>query len=580
MLCLQCGKEVGEGAKFCPHCGAVTAASAPGPEPAPGQGGGPEGPVYRYGTPQKAPGPGGDPWDAPAPGEKKGGKKGLLIGGAIAAVAVVAALAVALSGLFSSPKGQVEKAAAKTLSAYADAGKGMGLPNLAELGRSGSVSQSFRVELNSVSSELTGYDLSALGGLGVSVSGDCDREGRRLGGELAVFWGENEIASVQMAADDNVLSFASPQFTKGDAYGVDTETLGADLARLGVEDDRIPVEDIGFNLFDLVEQGVSGGQDEDAKQAAREAGKRLAQAVEVEKNGRKEITVNGKSVNAAGYRVVIPQEAMEEYMDAMEDIVKLADGQEGMRQLLQAIGLGEDVIDEITSEAAAETSYDEVFDALGQMFQAMGDLELDVYLDGGYVCAVEYAKEVDGETLEIGLYLGGGGRYVDDLSLRIAAGGGELLVESSGSHGGKGGVFTDRTVFRVRSGGSTAFRVSSDFRYEPKALSGNFGWKLNVNNAASVEMSGQLTAGKDSVNLRLDDVRLRAAGMEVCSLAVDYSAGPCRDVAVSLPAPALLGDMDEGDLLELYYTVEENAQEWGYDMIGLIPEDLLWAFYG
>lgn len=579
MLCLQCGKEIGEGAKFCPHCGAVIAASAPGPEPAPSQDGGTAGPAYRYGTPQKAPRPGGDPWDASAPGEKKGGKKGLIIGGAIAAVAVVAALAVALSGLFSSPKGQVEKAVAKTLSVYTDTGKGMGLPNMAEVSRSGSVSQSFRVELNSVSSELTGYDLSALGGLGVSVSGDCDREGRRLGGELAVFWGENEIASVQMAADDNVFSFASPQFTKGDAYGVDTETLGAELARLGVEDERIPVEDIGFNLFDLMEQSVSGGQDEDAKQAAGKAGKRLAQAVEVEKNGRKEITVNGKSVNAAAYRVVVPQEAMEEYMDAVEDIVKLADGQESMRQLLRAIGLGEDVIDEITSDAVGG-SYDEVFDALGQMFQAMGDLELDVYLDGGYVCAVEYAKEVDGETLEIGLYLGGGERYVDDLSLRIAANGGELLVESSGSHGGKDGVFTDRTVFRVRSGGSTAFRVSSDFRYEPKALSGNFGWKLNVNNAASVEMNGQLTAGKDSVNLRLDDVVLRAAGMKICSLAVDYSVNPCRDVEVSLPAPALLGDMDEGDLLELYYTVEENAQEWEYDMIDLIPEDLLWAFYG
>lgn len=577
MRCVQCGKEIGEGAKFCPYCGAVTAAPAPGPGEAPAApDGGPEASGYRYGMAQGSP----DPWDAPAPEKKKGGKKGLIIGGAVAAVAVIAAAAVALSGLFASPKGQVEKAAAKTLSAYADAGKGMGLPSLAELSRSGSVSQSFRMELNSVSSELTGgYDLSALGGLGVSVSGDCDREGRRLGGELAAFWGENEIASVQMAADDNIVSFASPQFTKGEAYGVDTETLGADLARLGVEDERIPVEDIGFNLFDLMEEQISGGQDEDAKQAAGEAGKRLAQAVEVEKNGRKEITVNGKSVNAAAYRVTVPQQAMEDYLDALEAAMALTGSQESVRQLLRGFGLGEDVIDEITADAAVGDPYGQLFDTLHEMLQAMGDLELDVYLDGGYVCAVEYAKEKDGRTLEFGLYLGGGERYVDDLSLRLAIDGEELLVESSGDHGGADGVFTDHTVFRTLPGGDS-LRVTSDFRYEPKALSGNYGWKLDVNNAASVEMSGQLTAGKDSINLRLDDVGLRAAGMEICSLAVDYSAGPCREVAVSLPAPALLGGMDEGDLLELYYTVEENAQEWGYDMIGLIPEDLLWAFYG
>lgn len=576
MLCLQCGKEIGEGAKFCPHCGAVTAASAPGPAPTPDSAGGAAPYTYAYGA---APS---DPSAPPTPPEDGGkrGKKGLLIGGAIAAVAVVVALIVALSGLFSSPKGQVEKAIVKTLAAYADAGKGMGLPNMAELTRSGSASQRFRVELNSINSELTGgYDLSALGGLGLSLSSDCDRQGRRLGGELAAFWGENEIVSLQMQVADNVLSFASPQLTKGDAYGMDTETLGADLVRLGVEDESFPVEKIGFNLFDLADETVSDQQNEEIEQALEEAGKELADGVKVEKDGKKSIEVNGNSVNAAAYRVTIPQEAMETYLDAVGEAMKLVDSQEQSRRILRGIGLDDGTIEDILPDMSGMNPYGEVFDALEEMLQAMGDVELDVYLDGGYVCAVEYFKEKDGRTLEIGLYLGGGDRYVDDFSLRIAVDGEELLVESNGDHGGKDGAFTDRTVLRVRSGGSTALRVSSDFRYEPKALSGNFEWTLNMDNAASVEMSGQLAPGKDSIDLRLDDVILRAAGIRLCSLAVDYSVGPCRTVEVSLPAPKLLGDMDLYDLEDLYYDIEDNAQEWVYDLMAMIPSDLLWAFF-
>lgn len=575
MLCLHCGKEISDGAKFCPYCGGITAAAAPGPEPAPSQGGTQETPGYSYGKPQG----GQEAWDAAPPDGKKGGKKGLIIGGAAAAVAVAALLAVFLSGLFSSPKGKVEKAVAKTCAAYADAGRRMELPDMAELTRKGSVSQRLRMELNSVNSDLTGYDLSALNGLGVSVSSDCDREGRRMGGELAAFWGENELLCFQVGVDDNVLSIASPQLTQQSAYGVDTETLGADLARLGVEDENIDVSSIGFNLFELMEQSASTGQtNEELERTMKEAAIRLAEAVQVEKAGKKEVDVNGKRVNAGAYLVTIPQQALEDYMDAVEEAMELVDSQESVKRMLRAIGLDEDTIEGIMPYAGG-TSYDEVFDALEQMLEAAGDVELDVYLDGGYVCAVEYSKQQNGSTLEIGLYLGGGDSYVDKLSFRVTVDTEELLVESSGNHGGRDGVFTDKTTLRLRFGGSTAMRIISDFRYEPKALSGNFGWNLNVNNTVSAEMSGQLSVEKDSFDLQLDDVTVWAAGVKLCSLAVDCSAGPCRSIAVSLPAPELLGEMDEGDLMDLYYDVEYNSQQWIYHMMELIPEDLLYALW-
>ena len=587
MFCVQCGKEISDTAEFCPHCGAVIAAAAPkaeaAPDPAPTTESAAGSYIYSYGaSPSYSAGAGGSaPVSPPTPPEdtEKRGKKGLFIGGAVAAVAVVAAVVFMLvSGVFSSPKGKVEAAFAKTMAAYSKAGEGMGLPNMAELTQSKSVSQSFSMELSSINSGLVGYDLSSLQGLGLRISTDYDQKGRTLGGELAAFWGDNEIASFLMAVNDNVLSFTSPQFTGGDAYGLDTETLGADLVRLGMEDEYIDVSSIGFNLFDLAEETVSGQQPEEMEQELKEAAKKLADAMKVEKGGKKTIEVNGNSVDAAAYLVIIPQEAMEDYIDALSDAMALVDSQEQSRKFLRGIGLDEDIIGDILPDMSGMDPYGEVFDALKQALQEMGDLELEVYLDDGYVCAVEYSKEQNGSRVEFGLYLGGGDNYVDDFSFRIAVDGDEVLIESTGSHGGKDGVFTDATTLRARSGGSTLFRISSNYSYEPKAKADNFEWRLNLNNMASVKMAGQLTTGKDSLDLQ-GDVSLTTVGMEICSLSVDYSVGPFDGVAAFLPDSTLLGDMDLYDLMDLYYDIEYYAQEWVYDMMALIPEDLLWAFY-
>lgn len=584
MLCSQCGKEIGDGAKFCPHCGAAAAAPTSGPAATPESGAGTGSYTYAYGSStSNSAGVGSAPASPPSPPEDTGkrGKKGFIIGGAVAAVAVVAVLLVVLvSNLFTSPKGQVEKAIAKSLSAYASAGEKIDLPDMAELTQDKSVSQSFSMELNSINSGLVGYDLSSLQGLGLRLSGGYDQKGRRADGELAAFWGDNEIASFVMAVDDNVLSFASPQFTGGEAYGLDTETLGADLARLGVEDEDIDVSSISFNLFDLAEQTAPSQQSEEMERELAKAAARLGGAIEVEKAGKKTIEVNGASVNAAAYLVTIPEEAMEEYADALSDAMAQMDSQEQSRKLLRAIGLDEDTINSMMPDMTGIDAYGEVFDALKEMLRAMGDLELEVYLDGGYVCAVEYSKEQNGSRLELGLYLGGGDSYVDDFSLRIAVDNEEVLMESTGNHSGKGGEFTDETTLRVRSGGSTLFRISSDLSYRPDGGADNFEWRLNMNNAASLKMAGRLSTGKCSMVFQLDDVTLTAAGMEICSLSVDYEVGPYRNGAeASLAGPTLLGGMELDELDELYYEIEYYAQEWLYDVMALIPEDLLWAFY-
>lgn len=560
MFCFKCGKEIANGSKFCPYCGAVTSGGSAftGSGQAAGSAG------------TAVPGPSGL-----EQGGKKGSGKGVVIGVAAAAVVVIAAVVLALSGLFSSPKGQVEKALVKSAAAYADAGKSVGLPDLSELAKNRSMTQRWSVELNSINRDLTGYDLSSLKGLGVRLTSDVDQKGRKMDFEAAAYWDGEDIATVQLLADGARISAASPEFTKGQFYGVNTETLGEDLDRLGVEDGSVDVKSISFNIFELMEAFVPGEeQTREMEELVKQAGKDLLDATEVTKTGKQSLQVNGKNVDATAYRVVVPEGAMKDYINAMEDAMKLADNRDAVKQTLQAMGVPKDEISQIMSEMKSSDPYGELADTLKQGVKELGDLELDVYVSGGCVSAVLYEKRIDGQKLEIGLYLGGGENYVDNLSLEINAGGEKLTVESNGDHVGKSGVFTDETTVRVGSD-----RITSELRYEPKADKGNFAWGVKVANTASLEMEGQLTAGRDSIQLTLDDVSVKAAGVKVCSLGMSCYVGPCKGMTVSASSPKMLADMDEDDLMDLYYDIQDNAGDWVYDMMDRIPSDLLWFLF-
>lgn len=561
MLCLKCGKEIENSAKFCPHCGAVTSAGSAPSAPKP--------PVY---TMPK----GSFDWSSPAQGGNKRRGAGLIIGGAVAAVLVVVLAIVAISGLFSSPKGQVEKALAKTVSAYAGAKESTGIPDLTELIQGKSYSQRVSFALDSISQELTGYyDLSALKGLGVRMEMDYDQKGRKMDADMAVFWDDEDLASFQMLVDGGKMYFTSPDFTKGTAYGFNTETIGADLDRLGADGGEVDLKKIGFNIFDLVERSTpSDEQTKEMEKAIAEANKQLFDAIQVEKGGKESIEVNDKKVDATVYHVVVTKDAMKDYINAMEDAMKVVDTKAMMKNMLTAMGFDKSTVNELLSEMGDTDVYGELASQLKQAVKTIGDVELEVYVSGGYVSAVEYSDRINGTKVEIGLYLGGGDNYVDDLSLEITANGEKLTVESTGNHAGKGGVFTDETTIRAGSD-----RITSELRYEPKAKSGNFEWELKVDNTASVAVEGQLTTTKDSFDLQVNDLSVKAAGSKLFSLEGSYYVGPCKGMKVSVSSPKMLADMDESDLMDLYYDIMENAQDWANDLQNRIPSDLLYYLY-
>lgn len=609
MFCIKCGKEIEDGAKFCHFCGAPTAGDSPagGPEggapsePVPGMGPfappGPEPGTWSAVPPEPNPGGG----NAVPPGPKfnlwksitsrfpalEDGKKslGVLAAAGVAAVAVIALIVVLVSGVFGSPKGKVAKALAKTAAAYAEVGDKMGLPqelpDPSGLLRDRSSSQRLSVELTEVGRDLGGYvDLSVLEGLGLRVNTDWDQKGKKADLDAALLLDGDDIVSVQLLAKGGSISLASPELTRGNVYGVNTETLGADLDRLGVDGGEIDVEEISFNLFTLVEKlSPSREQSKEMEKAIADANKELFDAITAEKGGKKSVKVNGKSVEAALYKVVVPEDAMKDYIDAVADAMELMDTEDQMEEALLSMGLNKSAVKQFMSGMDTGDTYKELARNLKQLVKIIGDVELDVYVDGGYVAAVEYDQRIQGEKIEIGLYLGGGDHYVDNLSLEIAMDGDELLVESSGNHAGDKGVFTDETTIRLRSDRSDMGRVTSEFRYEPKAKDNNFAWEIDVANSAAVEMSGQLTTTRNSIDLRLDDITVSAMRMDMVSLKADYYLGPCKGMQVSLSGGTMLADMDEDDLEDLYYDIEENIEDVAYDLTDVIPSDVLWYLF-
>ena len=346
MICRYCGNQISDEAKFCPHCGAANGGSAT--------------PSYPVPTVPEAPAGGGR------------GRKGLLIGGAVAVLAVVTAAAVAMGGLFSNPKGKLEKAAARSAAAYAQAEARMGLPDTNQLTQKRSISQRMSLELTDISDQLTGYSLSDLEGLGFRMSTDLEGKNRRLGFELAAFWDEEDILSLQLAAENDKLYFASPELTEGDFYGVNTETLGEDLKRMGSEG----AGDVSFNIFDLVDIAAPEGMAEEMEQSLQRAGKDLWEAARVDQEGKESITVNGKKVNAEVYLVVIPQRALEDYVDDVADALDSVDYVELYEKMLQATGMSQNYIDDILSQLDGLDSYSSLARTVKEGLAVLGEVQI------------------------------------------------------------------------------------------------------------------------------------------------------------------------------------------------------------
>ena len=564
MICRSCGREINDGAKFCPYCGMDPSV--------------PVGTGSSWSSPPAPTGPAG--LEAPVSGTGKG-KKGLLIGLAVAAVAVAVGVAVGVSGLFSNPKSQVEKAMAKSAAAYAAAEEKLELPDIEQWQRDKLLGQQFNLKLTGINSDLIGYDLSALEGLGLHLDADYNLDARVLSCEMGAYWGEDDLLSFSMAAEDDKLYFSSPQFTGETYYGVNTETLGADLTRMTGNDS---IGSVSFNLFDLMDTVLEQTDQENLEQDMKGANKALWEAAQVKKEGAKTLSFNGTEAKTAAYRVIFPQEALHQYVDALETTLSLINYFDLYEELYRSMGMPQDQIDEILDMLEDLDIYGQLADVLRDAVDELGDLELEVCLSGGYVSALLYEDKINGTDISLALYLGGGREYVDDLSAELKADDIEITLKSSGDHGLKDGAYTDETTVRVKQSGTSVAKIASELSYDPKADRDNFQWDLEANSSGlslfTLEAAGSLTAEERSVALNLDDISLRVMGMEVCNLSFEYKIrrGPEQ---MTFGDTRLITDMSMEELTALAVQIQTNAETWVEDMQDLfltrLPQELLYG---
>lgn len=561
MTCRNCGREINDGSVFCPHCGTTQALSPESPRNAASGGSAPA-------------------WEGPEGGGKK--KTGLFIGIGVAVVAVIALVAVFAGGLFSNPKKQVEAAFVKSAAAYTQAWKKLDLPDTAQWQKDQKVFQHIGLGLKNINSDLIGYDLSALNGLSLGLFTSYNGPDRLMSCELAAGWGDKVLIDCWLKAEDDELYFNSPQLTGDTHYGVNTETLGADLTKLTGDNS---MESLSFNLFELVDLMLEKMDQEKLEKDITAAGKSLWDQAEVKKTGNdKTLVIHGTSVKTTAYQVTIPEEALDRYVDDLETALSALNYSELYQEMFRSMGMPQEEIQDFLDQLESVDPYGELADGLRQLVDEIGDLTLDVRLSDGYVSGVGYAGEIDGRKVDAALRSGGGTEYADDLLMELKVDDWMFQIDSTGDHTLRSGTFADTTTIQLNNKGPFFVKVTSDLLLDPSKKEDNLQWRLEVvapdNTMGQLEMNGDVSWNQDQLSLGLDDVTLKVMGMEVCSLACQYYVG-CRPSTAIVEDPKIITQMDQMELMMTALEVQQKAEAWAGEMeelfVSRLPAELLYG---
>jgi len=570
MVCKTCGSQLTEQDKFCRYCGTTveTAPQQPAPAYVPQNTYIPQ-PNGNYAPQPEAP-------KAPQPkykkpsAPKKGGKKGLIIGGGIVAAVLVIALVVVLI-LTGDPTVQVATAFKNTADTFTKIADVWHTEEATATGKKEAVSITADVQLDSAGDmmmyEMFGYYYDdeeiaafseAISGLGFRVDMDVDLENREMGMMASVHKGSADLITAMVSAEDAMLYLGLPDFLD-DFYGVNTETAMGDLEAMGA-----PLGDaaqIRFNIFELIEIVQSYSPDSEELEAELTAAvTELVKEIEIEKEGKKTFKVGSDNLKCKAYSVVIPQDALEELLDVVLESTE-TDPLDMMEELFAAIHLPDYLIEELMSEVRytmAAPDYSDLYEAL----DILEDIELTVYVKSNKVAGIVYEKKIDGEKLELTFGIGGE-HYGDLFEVEIKIDGEKLTVEFEGDHTARDGVFTDKATIKV-----DGTKVTMHTEYDPKT--GELSMKLG-NDRVTFRAEGIYMADNDKYTLDLDEFSLAMEGEEQFSISMLYEVtGYEKRVKVS--DARLLTQMDQEDIMSIATEVENNAIEWAADFMLKYPE--------
>ena len=552
MFCSNCGKQLADNVKFCTGCG--TPIEAPVVQDAV--------PVQEKAAPVfKAPA-------APAP--KKGGK-GFVLPIIIGAVVLVVALVLALvTGLFTSDKAKLAKALAKSAKSYQEASYQVELPEVYNEDKDMVCSQSVSVWVDSLPA------MPEIEGMGVQLDMDVDIPGRETQMIATARYGSADIISAEVLLRDAELYADVPQITGGKPFMINTETLGQTLASYGVEEEGM--EAFGFNIYDLGLMIKERLPMDVTFELPEEAVKEFAEAIEVEKVGKKDRDVNDHTLKCTVYDVVIPEKAMAMLIEACIDAVPEYDPIDAMELIVDVfreMGMPDYVVEEMEAEmdgayASMGDTTDQFYDAYEMALEIIGDIELELSVHKGYVVSVYYENSIEGVDIELTVNMGGGENYVDDLRIEALMDDFEIILVSSGNHSGKGGVYTDVTNVEISVDGDEV-EFTSELTYEPGLDDENFTWALDAD-MAKIELIGQITAGKDEAIVRLDEISVWSAGQKMATVGIEMAVRAYEGTTMNTSGAIDLSTITMDELYEEVMAMESTAMAWAESIMTNYPE--------
>lgn len=537
MFCTNCGKPLPDGVRFCTSCGAPVEAEPSQPPAA-----APAAPHYA------------------APVQKKP-RRTLLT---VAAIVVLLALCVfGVSRLLLTPKNQLGLALKKSISAYNDAAEKVLPFDASKLAKERKFSQELALSVVRVP------DADELRDFGVRMRVDADLKSRYVGAEMALTNDTDSLITARLALDGDEIYAACPELLDSRYYGVNTKTFGVDLLRsdFGSEVDE-EFGSMSFNLFDLAETYL---QPKELDKSVTDA---FLDAIEVEKDGTERIDVNGASTSCTRYRVSIPRRALQKYTEAWIGSYTDVYGAENMMAMFEAMGLPEYALSEMNDSLEYElgNTEDEMLDSLDELFDAIGDLDLDVYVSGGRVAGFDCETEIEYSDVTLSGRFGGGKSYVDALSLSLDIDGTQMLLESTGNHALRDGTYTDETCLTVD--GEDVFVSSCS--YKPSASGSNFSYDLKMTadyDTVRLTADGRVEADKHTLNVTLDELSFKYGGEAVGTFGVNYVLSSFEKSFHAKDVTMLLS-MTEDDLNALGEEITANAERWAERY-----SDLFYAFY-
>lgn len=545
MYCHKCGIQLADDSRFCTGCGTPVGVSV-----------------------------GYVPENQGKVGRKKG--RGWIIA---LCVLLVLVLIVGAGGYFLL-QGQAGLAVAvmRSARAYSAAEESLALPELGGLVDSRSMYEEMSLEIISLP------EAGEFEGMGLRYYSDCDMALRKAGVEIVPFAGEAELLSPVFFISDNELCLSIPELCGEAIYKLDTEKLGEWIYTM----DGYAYEELrplGFNCFELAQMILDARPDNSQALAAYEQlCKSQLERIEISKPVKERLEINDRMLECRVYSVLVPNSVLIEQLNAIRDMSGSADMSAVYGDMLRAMGLSEDMVEDILREinyGMPDTGA--VWDEIEKALRDMGNLKVKMAVSKGYLVYVGTSLELPGAVLDVRLELGGGANYVDDLKLSMIDNYGEgLELISTGSHSCIDRSFSDRSSLWFGEEGEMEKILELTSAYDPKAEGENLSvdfWLSDGWGEYEGAITTRLSSGENSMKLSGGNLDFAIDGEKLFELGFDYAVGAYEgkislDAAAAVDIAAMSQDEIEQAALEILY----NTEAWLAEIAGAMGDSFYYIF--